>query len=286
MGLREEMSPVHLLPIPSPLLLSAPVLDERLLQDVFAEEGREGGYEEGTEEEKEGFDYGQGGKQKEGEEDKAGLDEDSTAPLPIPQMLDSYGYPSTSIEQQHQQYQQYQHYLQQGCSPQQQQPLPQPYHYHEQDQQRRFQQPPHLHHMQAQQGIAGLHLDRHNQEQLHMSSVTSVFHSPPTHSPQQPQQQYQHAYPSAAALFPVTGKVEEGKEAESGRVACVPRLSSFLPVPTPAFEDGIVQDVFAEGGREGVGEGRLKDTLGRGAEAEGVDKDVIGLFNDGDIESW
>ena len=75
-------------------------------------------------------------------------------------------------------------------------------------------------------------------------------------------------------------------------MACVPRLSSSFPMPTPAFEERIVQDVCAEGGREGKRNKRLKDAVERGAEAEGgevlleIDEEVLDLFKDGDIESW
>ena len=123
----------------------------------------------------------------------------------------------------------------------------------------------------------------------HVGYPMSVIQPQYAHSPQQ--QQHQHACQPAAG-FPPTGTVGEGTGAEGGRVAGVPRLSSSFPVPSPALDEGIVQEVFAEGGREGGREGRLKDAVERGAEAEAGetfmenDKEVMDLFKDGDIESW
>ena len=110
---------------------------------------------------------------------------------------------------------------------------------------------------------------------------------------QSPQHQHQRAYqPPAAAAFLPTGKVEEGRDAERGGVASVARVPPSFPVPPSAFAGHIVQDTFAEGGRERGRDGRLKDAVERGAEAEGGeafmvnDKEVMDLFKDGDIESW
>ena len=93
-----------------------------------------------------------------------------------------------------------------------------------------------------------------------MTSVESVFPSPHTHSPQQLQQQHQHAHQPAAATLAVTERVEDGRE--------------------------------AEGGKEGGMQGSLKDAVGGSTEAEGgdpfmaIDKEVIDLFKDGDVDSW
>jgi hypothetical protein len=48
----------------------------------------------------------------------------------------------------------------------------------------------------------------------------------------------------------------------------------------------------AEGGKEGGMQGSLKDAVGGSTEAEGgdpfmaIDKEVIDLFKDGDVDSW
>lgn len=135
-GWREEVFPAHRLPLlPSSPLSPAPLLDEALLQDVFAEEGRAGGDGEDKKEDKEEvFDYRLEEEEGGGEEVKAGVEEDRNSPLPVPRR-DSAGYPWTSIEQQRrpdgylqqeQQYQQDHHYPQQHHlpppPPQQQQP--------------------------------------------------------------------------------------------------------------------------------------------------------------------
>ena len=138
-GWREEVFAVHRSPLPP--LSPVPLLDEGMLQEVFAEEEREGQDKEVTEEEEEdGFDYGLGEEEEEGEEDKAEVEEERNPPLPVSHM-DRAGYPSTSIRQhrrhekhlqQHQQYQQDYHHLQQHQIP----PPPQHQHHFPHQQQR------------------------------------------------------------------------------------------------------------------------------------------------------